>query len=341
MVRAGARHDVDMLRSMTRTLSGIKPTGPLTLGRYLGAVRQWVDEQSSGEAFYFVADLHALTTVQEPGEVAARTVELATLLVAAGVDPAKGSTVFVQSHVRQHAEMTFMLECVTSFGELRRMTQFKDKSGEQDFVSGGLFTYPVLMAVDILLYGIERVPVGDDQRQHLELTRTIAQRFNSRYGDTFVLPEAVVPPVAARIKDLQNPTRKMSASSTAGPGVVDMLDPVDDIVKKIRRATTDTIGAVSYDAEKQPGVSNLLDILGACTSEDPEKLAERYDGYGQLKADCADAVLDVVRPIQDRYRELEQLGVMKSLLADGARHARGIAEAAIRRAQANRGLWVG
>lgn len=185
------------------------------------------------------------------------------------------------------------------------------------------------------------MPVGDDQRQHLELTRTIAQRFNSRYGDTFVLPEAVVPPVAARIKDFRDPTLKMSASSTAGPGVIDMLDPVDDIVKKIRRATTDTLGMVSYDAEKQPGVSNLLDILGVCTNEDPETVAERYEGYGQLKSDCADAVLDVVRPIQDRYRDLEQSGVMNSLLADGARHAAGIAEPAIRRAQANRGLWVG
>lgn len=325
---------------MERTLSGIKPTGPMTLGRYLGAVRHWVDDQPEGEAFYFIADLHALTTEQEPGEVAKRTLELATLLLAVGIDPARGSVVFVQSHVRQHAEMCFLLECSTSFGELRRMTQFKDKSGEQDFVSAGLFSYPVLMAVDILLYDIARVPVGDDQRQHLELTRTIAQRFNGRYGPTFVLPEAVIPPVAARVRDLQDPSRKMSASSEPGAGVIDILDPLDVIVRKIRRAVTDAESEVRYDPEAKPGVSNLIEILGACTGEKAVDLAGKYDSYGALKNDCAEAVVELLRPIQQRYRDLGEEGVMRTVLRDGAARAAELAEAKLRQAKANAGLFA-
>ncbi|MGH3696735.1 MAG: tryptophan--tRNA ligase [Pseudonocardiaceae bacterium] len=324
---------------MERTLSGIKPTGPMTLGRYLGAVRHWVEDQPEGEAFYFIADLHALTTEQAPGAVVKRTLELATLLLAVGIDPTRGSVVFIQSHVPQHAEMCFLLECSTSFGELRRMTQFKDKSGEQDFVSAGLFSYPVLMAVDILLYDIARVPVGDDQRQHLELTRTIAQRFNSRYGPTFVLPEAVIPPVAARVRDLQDPTRKMSASSDSGAGVIDILDPLDGVVRKIRRAVTDTEAEVRYDPEAKPGVSNLLEILGACTGEKAGDLAGKYDTYGALKNDCAEAVVEVLRPIQQRYWELGEEGVMKTILRDGAAHATELAEAKLRLAKNNIGLY--
>jgi tryptophanyl-tRNA synthetase len=312
----------------------------MTLGRYLGAVRHWVEDQPEGEAFYFIADLHALTTEQAPGAVAKRTLELATLLLAVGIDPAHGSIVFVQSHVRQHAEMCFLLECSTSFGELRRMTQFKDKSGEQDFVSAGLFSYPVLMAVDILLYDIGRVPVGDDQRQHLELTRTIAQRFNSRYGPTFVLPEAVVPPVAARVRDLQDPSRKMSASSESSAGVIDVLDPLDVIVRKIRRAVTDAEAEVRYDPEAKPGVSNLIEILGACTGEKAANLAEKYDSYGALKNDCAEAVVELLRPIQQRYRELGAEDVMKTALREGAGRATELAEAKLRHAKANAGLFA-
>jgi len=323
---------------MARTLSGIKPTGPMTLGRYLGAVRHWVDDQPEGEAFYFVADLHALTTAQEPGSVAKRTIELATLLLAVGVDPGRGSVIFVQSDVRQHAEMCFLLECSASFGELRRMTQFKDKSGEHDFVSVGLFTYPVLMAVDILLYEIRRVPIGDDQRQHMELTRTIAQRFNGRYGTTFVLPEAVVPPVAARVRDLQDPSSKMSASNTSSAGVIDVLDPPDVTARKIRRAVTDTEAEVRYDPEAKPGVSNLLEILAACTRQNPVDLAEKYHRYGDLKNDCAEAVVELLRPIQQRYRELEEEDVIRTVLRDGAARAAEIAEATLRRAKANIGL---
>lgn len=323
---------------MARTLSGIKPTGPMTLGRYLGAVRHWVDVQPEGEAFYFVADLHALTTVQDPGSVAKRTLELATLLLAVGIDPARGSVVFVQSHVPAHAEMCFLLECSTSFGELRRMTQFKEKAEEQEFVSAGLFSYPVLMAVDILLYGISQVPVGDDQRQHLELTRAIAQRFNSRHGPTFVLPEAVIPPVAARVRDLQDPTRKMSASSESGAGVIDILDPLDVVVRKIRRAVTDPGSDVLYDPEAKPGVSNLLEILAACLGEKAADLAGKYHGYGALKNDCADAVVELLRPIQQRYRELQEEGVMTMILRDSAARAAEIANTTLRLAKANAGL---
>lgn len=220
------------------------------------------------------------------------------------------------------------------------MTQFKDKAGEQDFMSAGLFSYPVLTAVDILLYDITRVPVGDDQRQHLELTRTIAQRFNGRYGSTFVLPEAVIPPVAARVRDLQDPSRKMSASSESGAGVIDVLDPLDVVARKIRRAVTDTEAEVRYDPETKPGVSNLIEILGACTGEKAADLAGKYNSYGELKNDCAEAVVELLRPIQQRYRELGEDGVMRTVLRDGAAHAAELAEAKLRRAKANAGLFA-
>ena len=269
-----------------RVFSGIKPTGPVTLGNYLGALRRWVAAQDDDDCVFCVVDLHALTVPHHPGELRSLTMELASVLLAVGVDPAR-SILFVQSHVHQHTELAWLMECTASVGELRRMTQFKEKSGDSEFVSGGLFTYPALMAADILLYSSDRVPVGDDQRQHLELTRDLAERFNHRFGPTFVVPEAGIPVVGARVMDLQDPTRKMSKTEDSPQGVVLVLEDPDSISRKIRRAVTDTGTDVRYDPETKPGVSNLLAILGAATGQDPAAVAEGYDRYGPLKADCA------------------------------------------------------
>jgi len=246
---------------MARIFSGIKPTGDLQLGNYLGAIRTWVREQHA-DALFCLVDLHALTVDIDPEALRRDSFEMVAGLLAAGLDPAI-CTVFVQSHVAEHARLCWLLECTVTFGELRRMTQFKDKSGRQEAVRGGLFTYPVLMAADILLYDTDVVPVGDDQRQHVELTREIAERFNNRFGTTFVVPEAIVPKVAARIMDLQDPTRKMSKTEDSPQGTVLMFDEPDTIVRKIRRAVTDTDGEVRYDPAGKPGVSNLLEILAS------------------------------------------------------------------------------
>jgi tryptophanyl-tRNA synthetase len=288
---------------MARVFSGIKPTGPVHLGNLLGALRHWVTDQAEHDAIYCVVDLHALTVPQDPAELRARSLEMAQLLVAIGLDPEQ-CTLFVQSHVHEHTDLAWILECTAAFGELRRMTQFKEKSDKTEFVSAGLFTYPALMAADILLYDAERVPVGDDQRQHLELARDLAIRFNSRYGETFVVPEAAIPTVGARVMDLQDPTSKMSASEAAEAGRILLLDDLASIAKKIKRAVTDTETEVRFDPVEKPGVSNLLSILGACTGEDPTALAERYDQYGPLKSDTAEAVCALLEPIQARFHEL-------------------------------------
>jgi tryptophanyl-tRNA synthetase len=287
---------------------------------------------------YCVVDLHALTVPHDPSELRAFTLELATVLLAVGVDP-EGSTLFVQSHVHEHTELAWLMECTASVGELRRMTQFKEKSGEAAFVSGGLFTYPALMAADILLYDSDRVPVGDDQRQHLELARDLAERFNHRYGPTFVVPEAGIPAVGARVMDLQDPTRKMSKTEDSPQGVILLLEDPDSITRKIRRAVTDTETEVRYDPGSKPGVSNLLAILGAATSRDPAALAEQYAQYGPLKADCAEAVVELLRPVQARYTELaaDPEGVA-TLLAAGADKARNVATTTMERARQAVGL---
>ena len=251
---------------MTRVLSGIQPTGDIHLGNYLGALRQWALDQHEHDSFYCAVDLHAVTVQQDPDELRAKTLETMATLVAVGLDP-EVCTLFVQSHVPYHTELSWLLECTVSFGELRRMTQFKDKStkqgdGGQEHVSAGLFTYPALMAADILIYDADRVPVGDDQRQHLELTRDIAERFNSRYGDTFVLPAAAIPKIAARVMDLQEPTNKMSKSADSSLGTVGIFEDVASIAKKFKRAVTDSSSEVRFDFENKPGVSNLLSILG-------------------------------------------------------------------------------
>ncbi len=308
---------------MARVFSGIKPTGPVHLGNLLGALRHWVIEQDEHDATYSVVDLHALTVPQDPAVLGARTLELVQLLVAIGLDPQR-CTLFVQSHVREHSELSWVLECTAAFGELRRMTQFKDKSESESFVSGGLFTYPALMAADILLYDTDRVPVGDDQRQHLELARDVAERFNHRYGETFVVPEGVIASVGARVMDLQEPTRKMSASNDAEPGRILVLDDLASVAKKVKRAVTDNDGEVRFDPEAKPGVSNLLSILAAATGGDPVDLAERYDQYGPLKSDTADAVCELLAPIQARFAELAaDPAESHRVLATGATKAGG------------------
>lgn len=274
---------------------------------------------------FCVVDLHALTVPQDPATLRQTTTELAQLLLAVGIDPSV-STLFVQSDVREHTELSWIMECTAAFGELRRMTQFKDKSSDAEFVSAGLFTYPALMASDILLYDTDEVPVGDDQRQHLELTRDLAERFNSRYGPTFVVPKATVPPVAARVMDLADPTRKMSKSEDSPQGTVLVLDDLDVVTRKIRRAVTDTDNEVRFDPAAKPGVSNLLAIMSACTGVDPETLADRYTQYGPLKADTAEAVVEYLRPIQQRYAQYaaDPTGT-RSILMAGAEKARSLA----------------
>jgi tryptophanyl-tRNA synthetase len=323
---------------MTRVFSGIQPSGPLQLGNLLGALRHWVADQDDADSIFCVVDLHALTVPQDPAELQGRTLELAQLLLAIGIDPDR-STLFVQSHVPEHTELSWILECTASVGELRRMTQFKDKSDGAEFVSAGLFTYPALMAADILLYDTDRVPVGDDQRQHLELARDLAIRFNHRYGDTFVVPEAAIPKVGARVMDLQNPTNKMSKSATSPQGTILVLEDLDSVARKIKRAVTDAETEVRYDPEAKPGVSNLLSILGACTGEDPSELAGRYTRYGDLKGATAEAVVETLRPIQERFAELaaDPAGTA-AVLAKGAEKARATAGPVLRRARANLGL---
>jgi tryptophanyl-tRNA synthetase len=323
-----------------RVLSGIQATGGLHLGNYLGALRWWVLDQHSHESFHMVADLHALTIPREPAELRESTMTTATMLLAVGLDPDR-CTLFVQSHVPEHTELTWLLECTASFGELRRMTQFKDKSGRggEESVRAALFTYPVLMAADILLYDADRVTVGDDQRQHLELTRDLAIRFNARYGETFTVPEAAIPAAGrgARIMDLQDPTAKMSKSADSVQGVLFLLDDPAIIERKIKRAVTDADtgeGAVRYDPVAKPGVSGLLELLALATGRTMAEVAGDYSQYGPLKADAAAAVIELVKPIQSRYRALAaDPASVEKILQRGAEKARTVAGPTLARAR--------
>lgn len=312
---------------MTRVLSCIQPTGSVHLGNYLGALVNWVSGQHDGDVFHGIVDLHALTVTDTPDVLGQQTIELAAMLFAVGLDP-EVATVFVQSHIHEHTELAWIMECTVSFGELSRMTQFKDKAAkrESDFVSAGLFTYPALQAADILLYDAEEVPVGDDQRQHIEITRDIAIRFNHRFGDTLVLPKAVHPKAGARVMDLQDPTSKMSKSAAADNGLIYMLDDNATIEKKFKRAVTDSDGVVAYDRENKAGISNLLDILSAATGTPIPQLVEQYSQYGPLKKDTGDAVIAVVDPIRSRYNELmNDKGQLAQLLKIGNQRAREVA----------------
>src|SRR5690606_22473642 len=323
---------------MPRVFSGIQPTGDIHLGNLLGALRNWVSDQHEADSFYCIVDLHALTVPKEPGQVGQRTLELAQVLLAVGLDP-EVCTLFVQSHVTEHSELAWLLQCVTSMGELRRMTQFKDKSEGKDFVSAGLFTYPALQAADILLYDTDRVPVGEDQIQHIELTRDVAERFNHRYGETFRLPAASVPTAGARVMDLQDPTRKMSKSSESPAGTILVTEDLGSVAKKIKRAVTDSEPEVRYDPAAKPGVSNLLSILGAVTGRDPEEVAGDYEQYGPLKSDTAEAVVELLRPIQERIAELQKDPERTAALLEvGAEKAREVASGVLERAKRNIGL---
>jgi tryptophanyl-tRNA synthetase len=328
-------------------LSGIQPTGDFHLGNYLGALRWWVVDQHQHDSYFCVVDLHALTVPRDPAELRTKTMECANLLLAIGLDP-EICTLFLQSHVTEHTELSWLLECTASLGELRRMTQFKDKTakGGEESARVGLFTYPILQAADILLYDADRVPVGDDQRQHVELTRDLAVRFNQRYGETFVVPSAAIPAAGrgARIMDLQQPTAKMSKSADSPQGVVLLLDPPEVVERKIKRAVTDADtgpGSVGYDPAAKPGVSGLVELLALATDRTPAEAAAAYPGgqYGPLKADTAAAVIALLRPIQERYRELSaDPSVAEKALAQGADKARAVASVTLRRARQAMGL---
>ena len=309
-----------------KVLSGIQPTGDKHLGNYIGGFRQYARTQELGEAFFCIVDLHSITVEHDPHDLHDRSLDLFAMLLATGLDPDR-STVFAQSHVTAHAEASWLLSAVTSYGQLGRMTQFKDKADQREFVSAGLFTYPVLMAGDILLYQTDRVPIGDDQRQHLELARDVAQRFNTRFGETFVVPEGIYPEVGARIMDLQEPTKKMSTTGGTEQGTVKVLDDPDVIRKKFRSAVTDS-GREIQRADDKPGVTNLVDILSVATERSPEDVERAYDGagYGDLKRDVGDAVAELLAPVRERYLELRSdEPELLRLLAVGAEKARAAA----------------
>jgi tryptophanyl-tRNA synthetase len=323
---------------MTRRLTGFTPSGDLHLGNYVGAIRPIVAGQAGTDTVVFVSDLHALTLQHDPDDVRRRTMEFAGLLLAAGADP-DASLFLVQSHVPEHTELHYLLECVTGYGEAQRMIQFKEKSRRQEQIRMSLLTYPILMAADILLYDTEEVPVGEDQAQHVELARDVAARFNARYGPVFTLPEAVNPPVAARIMDLTEPTTKMSKSAASAAGSLRLLDEPDVLRRKVMRAVTDTDGEVVYDPGRKPGVANLLDILGACTGDDPGVLASRFDRYGDLKQAVADAVVATLTPVRERYLELSRdPDQVRSVLRAGATRASKQAAEKVRQAKAAIGL---
>jgi tryptophanyl-tRNA synthetase len=307
-----------------RIFSGVQPTGEKHFGVYSGAFRQFVPIQDEGEAFFCVVDLHSITTAHEPQELHDSTLDLAALLFAIGLDPDR-STIFVQSHVPAHAEAAWLLSSVVSYGQLGRMTQFKDKSERQEFISAGLFTYPVLMAGDILLYQTDVVPIGDDQKQHLELSRDVAQRFNSRYGETFKIPEGRFPATGGRIMDLQEPERKMSTTDGQPQGTVLITDLPETITKKVKSAVTDSGTDVRYDPEAKPGISNLLEIMSVATGDPIPALESRYDsgGYGPFKTGVAEALVTLLDPIRVRYAELRaDSGELERMLAHGAAKAR-------------------
>ena len=314
-----------------RIFSGIQPTGAKHFGNYSGGFRQYVATARDNDAFFCVVDLHSVSVAYDPDELRERTLDLAAILFATGLDPER-STVFVQSHVSAHAEANWLLSAIATVGELRRMTQFKDKSAKQESVSAALLTYPVLMAGDILLYQTDAVPVGDDQRQHIELTRDVAERFNARFGETFKLPAGIHPEVGARIMDLQEPERKMSTTGGTEMGTILMLDPPEVIAKKVRSAVTDTGREVRRGLDK-PGVTNLIDIMSVASARSPEEVERDYEGegYGKFKADVAEAVVAMLAPIRERYQHLRSdPGELERLLARGADKARSVSEPTLR-----------
>jgi tryptophanyl-tRNA synthetase len=315
--------------------SGIQPSGELTLGNYLGAIKNWVKLQDEYDCFFCVVDLHAITVRQEPKDLRQRTLEVLAIYIASGIEPEK-NTLFIQSHVPAHSEASWLLNCYTYTGELGRMTQFKDKSQKLgESISAGLFTYPVLMAADILLYQTDLVPVGSDQKQHLELARDIAQRFNSTYSDTFIIPDPYIAQSGARIMDLQEPLKKMSKSGENSNGYILIMDPPEVIRKKISRAVTDTIGVVKF-SDDQPGVKNLMTILGTISGQSMETIEKKYQGqgYAQLKHDVAEAIVSELEPIQKRVKEiLTDKTNLENIYKKGAEKASYVATKTLRKMQ--------
>lgn len=335
----------EVTSTVQRVLSGIQPTADsYHLGNYLGAVKQWIDLQNGYDAFYFIPNLHAITVDQDPVELRTRTTSGVAQLLALGIDPEK-STIFVQSQVPQHTELAWVLTCLTGFGEASRMTQFKDKSAKRgtDRTSAGLFMYPMLMAADILLYRPQLVPVGEDQRQHLELTRTLAERFNSRFGETFIVPEGFIPEGASKIYDLQDPTSKMSKSGSNPKGIVNLLDDPKTSAKRIRSAVTDNDGDIRYDREAKPGVSNLLVIQSALTGRSVDDIVAGYRAagaqYGALKTDTADALEAFTTPLKKRYDEyMADPAELQRILDRGAQKAEAVAEPVVAEVYERMGL---
>ncbi len=325
---------------MPRRLTGFTPSGELHFGNYIGAIRPIVDQQYATDTTIFISDLHALTLEHEPAAVRRRTLEFAMLLLAAGADP-DVSLFMVQSHVPEHTELHYLLECTTSYGEAHRMIQFKEKSRQSEHVRMSLLTYPILMAADILLYDIDEVPVGEDQRQHVELARDVATRFNNQYAKVFTLPVAVNPPVAARVMDLTSPTDKMSKSTSGAAGSLRLLDEPEALRRKVMRAVTDAENDVRYDPAAKPGVSNLLTILAAATGSAPDTLSHGFDNYKELKEAVADAVIKTLGPILDRYLELsDDSEKVRDILRTGAGRARQRASVKVRQAKEAIGLLV-
>ncbi|GGB39998.1 tryptophan--tRNA ligase [Lentibacillus populi] len=324
---------------MSTIFSGIQPSGTLTIGNYLGAMQQFVKLQEENHCYFCIVDEHAITVPQDRLKLRQNIRSLAALYLAAGIDPNK-STLFIQSEVSAHAELAWIMQSISYIGELERMTQFKDKAVGKEAVSVALLTYPPLMAADILLYNTNLVPVGEDQKQHLELTRNLAQRFNNKYNDIFTIPEISVPKVGARIMSLQEPTKKMSKSDSNEKAFISMLDEPKKIEKKIKSAVTDSEGIVKFDKENKPGISNLLTILASCTGESIEKLEENYagKGYGEFKQDVAQAVIQVLAPIQDRYDALIEAEELDTILDDGADRAALIANKTLAKAKKATGL---
>ena len=323
-------------------LSGIKPTGRLTLGNYIGAIRQFVEYQDEYEMYIFIANLHAITVAQDPKELKQNTKDLIALYLACGLDPEK-VTLFLQSDVHQHAELGWILTCHSYMGELQRMTQYKDKTAKGETgITAGLFTYPCLMAADILMYDADFVPVGVDQKQHVELTRDITERFNNRYGETFRIPQPLTPKVGAKIYSLQNPTKKMSKSEDNPKATIDLLDDPAAARKKIMSAVTDSLGTIQYDPENQPGVSNLLMIHSSLSNEPLDALVARFQGkgYGDLKKETGQIVFDFLSDLQSRYREIIASGKIDEILREGNEKASRIAERKLRKVKKKLGFQI-
>ena len=327
---------------MQTMLSGIKPTGRLTLGNYIGAIRQFVEYQDEYEMYIFIANLHAITVAQDPKELKQNTKDLIALYLACGLDPEK-VTLFLQSDVHQHAELGWILTCHSYMGELQRMTQYKDKTAKGETgITAGLFTYPCLMAADILMYDADFVPVGVDQKQHVELTRDIAERFNNRYGETFRIPQPLTPKVGAKIYSLQNPTKKMSKSEDNPKATIGLLDDPAAARKKIMSAVTDSLGTIQYDPENQPGVSNLLMIHSSLSNEPLDALVARFQGkgYGDLKKETGQIVFDFLSDLQSRYREIIASGKIDEILREGNEKASRIAERKLRKVKKKLGFQI-